>query len=202
MQHLLDSSPHSHEPQSLLDLFLTFNWMALQGFGGVLTVAQRVLCEQKRWLTTEQFAEDWAVSQVLPGPNVVNLAIMLGDRYFGIRGALVGILGLFLAPLAIALMLATLYDHFATAAMVVGAVKGMSAVAAGLIAAVGLKLFASIRTSPVGKTVFTLAAIVSFVVVGVYGVALIWAIVWVGIPTVLWTYWRLRRSTQAADTRA
>ena len=69
------------------DLFLTFNRLALQGFGGVLAVAQRELVERKRWLTREQFVEMLALSQVLPGPNIVNLALMLGDRFFGLRGA-------------------------------------------------------------------------------------------------------------------
>jgi len=176
--------------------------MALQGFGGVLTVAQRVLCEEKRWLTTQQFAEDWAVSQVLPGPNVVNLAIMLGDRYFGIRGALVGILGLFLAPLLIVLVLATVYNQFSDVALIAGAVKGMGAVAAGLIGAVGLKLFASIKTSPVGKLGFTAVSIISFVMVALLRIPLMWTIACVGIPSIYWTYWRLRTQGAQAHIKA
>ena len=69
------------------ELFLAFNRLALQGFGGVLAVAQRELVERRRWLTREQFVEMLAISQVLPGPNIVNLSLMFGDRYFGLRGA-------------------------------------------------------------------------------------------------------------------
>jgi Chromate transporter len=69
-------------------------WLALQGFGGVLAVVQRVLVDQKGWLTNEEFVEDWAVAQVLPGPNVVNLALMIGDRYFGLRGGLAALAGI------------------------------------------------------------------------------------------------------------
>ena len=75
-------------PQSRTDLFWSFTWLALQGFGGVLAVVQRELVEKKRWMTREEFIEDWAVAQIMPGPNVVNLSIMIGDRYFGLRGAL------------------------------------------------------------------------------------------------------------------
>ncbi|WP_196933700.1 chromate transporter, partial [Pseudacidovorax intermedius] len=84
-----DAAPHQApaRPESLADLFLSFTILALQGFGGVLAVVQRELVERKRWLTKEQFIEDWAVAQVLPGPNVINLALMLGDRHFGLRGA-------------------------------------------------------------------------------------------------------------------
>ena len=81
-----DAAPH--RPLSKTDLFLSFNWLALQGFGGVLAVVQRELVEKKRWMTREQFVEDWAVAQIMPGPNVVNLSLMIGGRYFGLAGAL------------------------------------------------------------------------------------------------------------------
>jgi chromate transporter len=183
--------PISAQPTSLGDLFWSFNWMALQGFGGVLAVAQRVLCEQKKWLTPREFSEDWAVAQVLPGPNVVNLALMLGDRFFGLRGALAATTGLFLVPILLVLVLGTLYSHFAAVPAVTAAVKGMGAVSAGLIAATGLKLFATIKTSPTGKIAFALAAITTFVMVAILRQPLISAIVLVGLPSIFWTYWRL-----------
>lgn len=167
--------------------------MALQGFGGVLTVVQRVLCEQKRWITETEFAELWAVSQVLPGPNVVNLGIILGDRYFGFRGAAVALAGLFAAPLFLVSALAVLYSHFASVAMVAGAVKGMGAVAAGMIGAVGLKLLPTVRSSPIGTPIFTLAAFATFSIVALLRLPLLLAIVGVGIPAVLWTYRQLQK---------
>ena len=57
-------------PSSKKELFIAFTLLALQGFGGVIAVAQRVLVEQRRWLTRAQFVEVLAVAQVLPGPNV------------------------------------------------------------------------------------------------------------------------------------
>ncbi|MFM6922892.1 MAG: chromate transporter, partial [Polynucleobacter victoriensis] len=74
-------------PQSKTEIFWAFTWLALQGFGGVLPVAQRELVEKKRWYSKEEFLEEWAVAQVLPGPNVINLAIIFGARYFGLSGA-------------------------------------------------------------------------------------------------------------------
>ena len=76
------------QPASLADLFFSFTWLALQGFGGVLAVIQREMVERKRWLTQEQFLEDWAVAQIMPGPNVVNLSLMVGGRHFGLPGAM------------------------------------------------------------------------------------------------------------------
>src|SRR5688500_13032261 len=99
-------------PQSLADLFWSFTFLALQGFGGVLAVVQRELVEKKRWMTKEEFVEEWAVAQIMPGPNVVNLSLMIGSRYFGLRGALVGLAGMLAFPLLVVLALALVYAEF------------------------------------------------------------------------------------------
>ncbi len=99
-------------PNSLSDLFWCMTKLALQGFGGVLAVVQRVLVEEKRWLTNEEFVEDWAVAQILPGPDVVNLALMIGDRYFGVRGALAALAGMLVFPLLIVLAVAALLPRW------------------------------------------------------------------------------------------
>ena len=87
----MHAEPDQPRPQSLRELFGAFTLIALQGFGGVLPVSERVLCEQKRWLSPEQYVETLALGQVLPGPNVCNLALIVGDRFFGWRGALVAL---------------------------------------------------------------------------------------------------------------
>ena len=117
--HLLPDEP-LHAPSSLRELFFAFNRLALQGFGGVLPVAQRELVERLRWLTTDQFVEMLAVSQVLPGPNVVNLALMYGDRCFGVRGAFTALAGMLAAPLVVVLALTALYGQFAQISSVAG----------------------------------------------------------------------------------
>ena len=137
-------------PVSLRDLFFAFNRLALQGFGGVLPVAQRELVERLRWLTKDEFVEMLAVSQVLPGPNVVNLSLMFGDRTFGWRGALAALAGMLLAPMALVLVLTALYGHFATHPMVTGALRGMGAVAAGLVLSTGFKLMGTLRRNAMG----------------------------------------------------
>ena len=91
------------QPRSKTDLFVSFTWLALQGFGGVFAVVQRELVEKKRWMTPAQFVEDWAVAQILPGPNMVNFCLMIGGRYFGLGGALASLAGLMLAPLCVVL---------------------------------------------------------------------------------------------------
>lgn len=124
-----DAAPLS-SPKSKMDLFVTFTLLAIQGFGGVLTVTQRVLCEHKRWLTREQFVEILAVGQVLPGPNVCNVALMIGDRYYGWRGAFAALAGMILVPLVIVLLVTALYIQHAGNPVVAGVLKGMGAVSA------------------------------------------------------------------------
>lgn len=137
-------------PTSPLHLFWSFTALALQGFGGVLAVVQRELVEKRRWMTNEEFVEDWAVAQIMPGPNVVNLSIMIGDRYFGLPGALAALAGMLLFPLLLVLTLAVVYAQFAQLPAVAGALKGMGAVAAGLIAGMALKLGSTLRKHPLG----------------------------------------------------
>ena len=138
------------QPASLTDLFVSFTLLALQGFGGVLAVVQRELVETKRWMTREEFIEDWAVAQIMPGPNVVNLSLMIGSRYFGFRGAMAALAGMLVAPLCVVLVLALVYAQFAGHPGVQGALRGMAAVAAGLIAATGLKLFGALQKNALG----------------------------------------------------
>lgn len=163
-------------PSSLTDLFLSFTFLALQGFGGVLAVVQRELVEKKRWMTREQFVEDWAVAQILPGPNVVNLSMMIGDRYFGLRGALVALAGMLAAPLVVVLMLALVYAQFAGNPQVAGALRGMGAVAAGLIAATGLKLFGALRKHPLGVALCVVLGGLCFAAVALLRLPLAWAL--------------------------
>jgi len=151
------------QPQSPADLFLSFNRLALQGFGGVLPVAQQELVERKRWLTHAEFVDLLSAAQVLPGPNVVNLALMLGDRFFGLRGALAAAAGLMAAPLVIVLALATLYGRFATTPAVAGALRGMGAVAAGLVLATAWRLAGSLRGNVLGLPLCAGLALAAFV---------------------------------------
>jgi chromate transporter len=156
-------------PHSLAELFLAFTLLALQGFGGVLAVVQREIVDRRRWLTQSEFIEDWAVAQIMPGPNVVNLSLMIGGRYFGVRGALAALGGLLTAPLVIVLLLALAQARLAAdpavQAATAGALRGMGAVCAGLIGATALRLGASLRRHPLGPAACVAIAAAGFVLV-------------------------------------
>ncbi len=167
-------------PRSLRELFWAFTWLALQGFGGVLAVVQRELVERRQWLTNEEFMEDWAAAQILPGPNVVNLSIMLGDRHFGARGALVAVAGMLLLPMLLVVSLAAVYTAFAAHPMVVGALRGMGAVAAGLVAGVGCRLLGALAKHPLGPLSCGLIVAATFAAMSVLRLPLAWVLPVVG----------------------
>ena len=179
-------------PASKLELFLVFNSLSLQGFGGVLPMAQRVLVERRRWLTREQFVEMLSVSQVLPGPNIVNLALMFGDRCFGLRGAFVALTGMLLVPMLIVLALTALYGHFADSPVVTGALRGMGAVAAGLVIATGLKLMTTMKRNPMGVPTCLAFATVTLLATAWLRWPLVWVILGLGPVAIAVAWHRLR----------
>jgi chromate transporter len=169
-----------------------FSALALQGFGGVLPVAQRELVERREWLTREQFVEALSIGQVLPGPNIVNLALIVGDRFFGWRGAFAALAGLLGLPLVIAMTLAALYGQFAAEPMVAGALRGMAAVAAGLIIAMACKLVPTLATNPLGRPLSGLALLSTLVVVGALRWPMAYAVIAIGGAAFFAAWWRLR----------
>jgi chromate transporter len=173
-------APDRPRPQSITDLFVSFTVLALQGFGGVLAVVQREFVEKKRWMTTEEFLEDWAVAQVMPGPNVINLALIIGGRYFGLKGAMAALSGMLAAPLLIVLTLALVYAQFASRPEVAGALRGMGAVASGLIGATALKLTKGLKTSVLGWRWCAVFGLASLVAIAALRVPLVYVIFGLG----------------------
>lgn len=188
-------------PQSLRDLFWSFSLLALQGFGGVLAVVQRELVERKKWLTEQEFVEDWAVAQILPGPNVVNLSLIIGDRYFGFRGAMVALAGMLCFPALIILIIAVVFGGIADQPAVQGALRGMGAVAAGLITATGLKMVKTWKTNVMGVGACIALAICAFIAVAFLRVRLIWVIVLLGGTGCIWAYHQLGKLPQFQDPK-
>lgn len=184
--------PDRPRPRSLTDLFVSFTLLALQGFGGVLAIVQREVVDRKGWLTQEEFIEDWAVAQIMPGPNVVNLSLMLGGRYFGIAGALAALAGLLAVPLVLVLALVVVHDRFADSPRMAGALHGMAAVCAGLIGAAGLRLVSALKTSPMPLSWCVAISVAGFVLVALLAWPLAWVLFGLGGLGCVLTYRRLK----------
>lgn len=180
-------------PQSPGELFRVFNRMSLQGFGGVLPIAQRELVERERWLTRAEFVELLSAGQVLPGPNVVNLALMFGDRCLGWRGAGAALAGMLLGPFVIVMALAMLYAQLAQVPAVAGALRGMGAVASGLVLSTGVKLLPSLKGNVLGHAGAVGVAVLAAIVIAVLRLPLVWVVLGLGGASVAFAAWRLGR---------
>jgi len=185
-----DDSPR--QPGSPGEIFRVFTRLALKGFGGVLPIVQHELVERERWLTREQFLELLAVAQVLPGPNVVNLSLMFGDRAFGWRGGLAALGGMLAAPLAVVLALTMVYARFAQHPLVAGALRGMGAAAAGLILATGIKLLPALRRNALGMPAALAFAALTFVAIGLMRVPLFVVLAGLGGVSCAWAWARIK----------
>lgn len=133
---------------SAFALFTAFFRAGLMGFGGVMPMIRRVMVEERRWQTPAEFNELLALCQFLPGANVANLSIIFGARVRGIGGSAAALAGLLVAPVAIVLVIATLYARFGDDPPVRHLVTGLSAGAAGLILVTALKIASPLRRSP------------------------------------------------------
>ena len=112
------------------ELFRGFLKIGLLGFGGCAPVARHVIVEDRRWLTEQEYASVLALGQVIPGGNLVNVTVMLGDRFQGPLGALVALVGFTAAPLAIMIALGAVVHRFAGRPVFDAAVSGVATVAA------------------------------------------------------------------------
>ena len=180
------------KPQSPGDLFVSFTGIALQGFGGVVAIIQREIVDRKRWLTPQEFVEEWAVAQIMPGPNVINLALTIGARHFGLRGALAAMAGLIALPLLIVLALGLAYTRYGAHPQLANALRGMGAVAAGMVMATGLKLAAALKESPLGMPTCWALGAAAFVAVALLRWPLVYVLLGLGCIGCTLAYRRIR----------
>lgn len=189
-------------PASPWHLFVAFTILAMQGFGGVIAVAQRELCERRGWLAPSEFLAMLGTAQVLPGPNVCNLSLMVGDHFFGWRGACAALGGMIALPMAVMLTLAWAVglspEHAAAHRAVHGALWGIAAVAAGQIVGTVLKLAAPLQQHPLGLGACMGLAASAFLMMALMHWPLVWVLMGLGVLACGWTGWVLHRARAKA----
>ena len=136
------------ERPRLITLFVAFGTVALSGFGGVLPWTRRMIVDRRRWMTAEEFNDAYALCNFLPGPNVVNVSIVVGARFHGVRGSLAAFAGLLTLPIVAILTLAVLYERFGQLPGIDAVLRGVGAAAAGLISATGLRMATALSAMP------------------------------------------------------
>jgi chromate transporter len=165
-------------------LFAASLKIGLLGFGGVMPWARRVFVDERRWLTDRGFAELIGMCQVLPGPNVVNLAVIIGSRAQGPMGSLIALTGILFVPVVIVLVLATFYASVSTSPWARNAIAAASAAGAGLILGTATRLLIQTRP-PVRGLVMGAAA---FVTIGVLQWPLLWVLPALVAAAIAWEW--------------
>jgi chromate transporter len=185
-----DSAQPTHLDLSLTELFLGFAKISVSGFGFILPWARRLIVDEKKWMTPEEFNETFSLSQFLPGPNVVNLAVVFGSRMRGAPGAAVAFAGLLGPPALIATFLSFLYSQFGDADILRRILTGIAAAAIGLmIAAIAKMAEPLLRKLSPGVLVFG----VTFVAIGVLRLPLISTLLVLAPVSIAIAYWWQRQ---------
>jgi len=125
---------------TLGELYRGFFSAGARGFGGAMPWARRMLVEERRWLTPQEFTDAFGLCNFLPGPNIVNMSVVVGSRFGGARGAIVAFVGLLTLPFLVVLTLAALYTRYGNLPGIDAVLRGVGAAAGGLVFATGLKM--------------------------------------------------------------
>lgn len=171
--------------------------MAMQAFGGSTAIAQQFLVDQKKWLTQSEFLDLLTVSQVLPGPNIMILTIMVGDRHFGWRGALASFLGMITLPATLMLSVFVFYQQYAENKWVSDALVGMAASASGMVAGAAMKLLYNCKENTITPPVWIFGLVITFITVGVLKISMVYILPIVGIPLSFWASYRFIKERSA-----
>src|SRR6202140_154994 len=123
-----------------LELFIAFSLISVSGFGGVLYWSRRMMVDERKWLTAEEFNEAYALCHFLPGPNTVYFSGVFGPQVGGTGGALVALLCLLGPPFLLVTLLGLLYAYYGEIAALQRVLGGVAAAAAGLHISTGPKM--------------------------------------------------------------
>lgn len=169
------------------DLFLTFAKIGLCGFGGVGPWARRIIVEERGWVDEREYAEILGLCQILPGPNVGNVSVCIGDRFHGPLGSALALMGLLSCPLLILVGLGALYDQVGQLPYIHAAIGGVASAAAGLFIGTALRMANRLRLNGIPLVILVCA----FVSSGLLHWSLLAVIAVLAPVSIVWA-WRAR----------
>ena len=173
-----------------LELFIAFALISVYGFGGVLYWSRRMMVDERKWMTAEEFNDAYALCNFLPGPNIVNFSVVFGRQVRGTVGALVALLGLLGPPFLVVTLLSLIYARYGDVAALQRVLGGVAAAAAGLTISTGLKMAGPLLRERPGFAHGVATA--AFLAVGVLSWPLYW-VLGVLIPCSIAVTWWTRR---------
>lgn len=124
------------EMRMLLDLFFSFAKIGVMTFGGgmaMLPMLQREIIEKRKWATTEEMTDYYAIGQCTPGIIAVNTATFVGNKCAGTAGGIVATFGVVFPSLVIITFLALIIERFSHLAIVQSAFSGIQVAVCVLI---------------------------------------------------------------------
>ncbi|MEA2937164.1 MAG: chromate transporter [Alphaproteobacteria bacterium] len=187
-----DAAPAPAQPApanpTRLQLLVAFTIISVSGFGGVLYWSRRMMVDQRKWMTAEEFNEAYALCNFLPGPNIVNFAVVFGRRFGGTAGALLALLGLLGPPVTIVIGCGLLYARFGNIDVLQRIFAAVAAAAAGLTISTTLKMLQPLLKERFGQP--HVMAFAAFAAVGIMRWPLYWVLA-VLIPlSIAWAWGR------------
>ncbi len=155
-------------------LFAGFALIGLTGFGGVLPSARHVLVDRRRWLTETEFTELYSLAQFFPGPNVANICVIYGRRYYSWVGSTISVGGLYLFPTILTIGAGFAIDRWWSVPQVQHTFGAIMPVASGLMVGSALRLIKGMQITWWSVSVL----IATFVLMALLGLSL-----WIVIAT-------------------
>jgi len=174
---------------TLRELFIGMLQVALSAFGGGLSAwSQRIVVEQRRWMTNEQFLTGLTVARLFPGPNQINMAVYVGTRFRGLSGALVALSGMLLIPFTLLMALGAAYFWLHETPAIDRVLAGVVAAAAGMALSMGFKILDEYWHDRIALVL----ALAVFIAMDVFHLRLV-PVVLVSGPLAMAWYWPRRR---------
>lgn len=169
------------------DLFLAFFKITTMGFGGTLPWTRRMFVEEKRWMTAEEFNDNYALCQFLPGPNIVNLTAVFGSRSRGWTGAVAAWSGFLVLPFTLMLTVGVLYAQFGDLDALRRILVGIAAAAAGLLISTAAKMAVPLFKAGIGPAPAVLVAVA--LAIGVMRWPLLWVLLVLAPLSIALAWW-------------
>lgn len=152
----------------LAQLFVSFAKIGVMTFGGglaMLPMLERELVENKKWVTTQEILDYYAVGQCTPGIIAVNTATFVGYKKSRVLGAIIATLGMVFPSLVIISVIAAVLSNFADIPAVQHAFAGIRIAVCALIASAVIKL----AKSNVKNLKQIIIAVCAFIIIAVFG---------------------------------
>lgn len=152
----------------LAQLFVSFAKIGVMTFGGglaMLPMLERELVESKKWVTTQEILDYYAVGQCTPGIIAVNTATFVGYKKSKVLGSIVATLGMVFPSLVIISVIAAVLSSFADIPAVQHAFAGIRIAVCALIASAVIKL----AKSNVKNLKQIIIAVAAFIIIAVFG---------------------------------